>query len=583
MRKESRIKRLKTTKRSLVFAILVIALAIAAVVAQGATNVDPEGFFKSLDKDADGDLDADELRRVIRETGVEQYDEHHEVEVGVQTALSLDKDNDKALLHKDLVSQWVTLASLMTPETVGEWLTHAVGLSSETAQLFVHANWTGLDLPRLLNRNVDSILSGIKVDLSRAEKIKLVGAVKLRMLNVGRVPHAPELKVLDSSKSARCGVIMLSWSNPSRSFPDIHKYRVFRRIARDDDLPEHPWALVFEGHTTAFTDRVKDVGPQFDYKIEAWNLVGHSIPTELHDVVPSKRGCDSSSWSVIWNFLADFQTYSVNLIGLVTFAFFILKQARSPPENVGGVNMRKERSFRTNSVEALSAPPAQSSGAIPPPLAVGVSFYQRKSDSSLVVESEDESNGGSTRLPELQTELISPIHRFATQQTFREYSPDKCVECGKPVTRNTRHQCGMCMHVFCTRHTAIHPHMETKLPFVGTVVLSTCGINSKCRCYPCAGLPRLNSSQSSANGTGPPRSASPTIKDKETKGKKLWKSVKKDMLLKKSVKTWQRKSDEDVQVPLSDTSSILVQEPSAAATAAVETPDSASPKSPTKS
>jgi hypothetical protein len=482
----------------IVFTIVLLTIWGLAV----ETFEDPESFFRSVDNDSDGDLDADEIRKVIRETGVEQFDEYHEVEHGLQNVLELDKRDEKSLTHKELAAQWMTFASIMSPEHVGEWMTHAVGLREEVSGQFVKANWTGIDLPRLVAADVDSTLHNQKIKLSRAEKLKLLGAVKIRMLNIGKVPFAPQLKA-DSLKSTRCGVVLLSWSTATRSFPDVHKYRLFRRLARDDDLPEHPWKEIFEGLTTAFTDRVKDTTVQYDYKIEAWNIVGHSEGSELHDVIPSQRGCDSANWFFSFvAFLLEMRMYSVNAIGIGTFVYFYFKNhsgtAGSTTSSLNGKQSLSRSNVGSGSVNG-SSNGGLGNGAATFAEARKNAFMQLHSLSNV---SNDDSNtsvdSATVRLPELAEDFSTSSQAIQMRSTVnREYSMDKCAECGRPVTRTTRHQCGMCLRVFCTKHTAIHPHLQVTAPGIGKMVVSTCGINSRCRCYTCAGM--LNASAELAN------------------------------------------------------------------------------------
>jgi Ca2+-binding EF-hand superfamily protein len=86
--------------------VVVLAVLLLLTCSQSRTfaskSEESEGFFQSLDRDADGDVDADELRKVLRDVGGELFDESHEIESGVESALKHDKDNDRALLHKDL-------------------------------------------------------------------------------------------------------------------------------------------------------------------------------------------------------------------------------------------------------------------------------------------------------------------------------------------------------------------------------------------------------------------------------------------------------------------------------------------------
>lgn len=439
-----------------------LATAAAAATELGAEeSTDGEDFFRSLDHDRDGDVDKEELERAIHEAngGMGLFQ-------GVASAL--DGDEDDQLMHSDLVKHWLAMASLLSPERVGEWLTHAVELPQEEADKFVQHNFTGLDLPLLLGSQGERTLTGMNVTLHRLHKTRLLGAVKLKMLNAGKVPFPPELKALPSPN--RCGVI-LSWHTLSNNFPEVHKYRVLRRVARDDDLPENPWKEIYSGSARSFSDRPNAM-QVFDYKLEAWNLMGKSEAVELHDVAPSQcsltptgaavmTGEASAPFWMQWVkvlgvILGEFKTAVMSLnalvaaIGLVYYYINVLSGA------AGGGLATREDSAPASARPRLAYMPT--GGTV----------------SNLTLDQELESIK--------RTDSLPPPLSMASLGNFREkINLNRCGQCNCIVTRSTRHHCGDCMRVFCIAHTAMQPHMV-----IGTKVLSACGVNSKCRCFPCA-------------------------------------------------------------------------------------------------
>jgi len=258
---------------------------------------------------------------------------------------------------------------------------------------------------------------------------------------------------------------------------------------------------------------------QYDYKIEAWNIIGHSEASELHDVVPFKKGCDSVSWLLsLLDFLMEMRMYSVNAIGAITFLYYYL---RTPA--TAAIAVRKEKGFRpTSSVAQVQS----AEGTMYRPFSVSAISTEQFMDE---VENKE---ADSTFLPDMTNPNdVTGSVRYPSQQIRRQYSTDRCEECGRSVTRSTRHQCGMCLHIFCTKHTAIHPHLESKVPFMGTVVFSACGINSKCRCYTCSGLQFKPDSSAGSDSTI----------SSGARPQRLWRRVRSDILLKKTLRIWKRK------------------------------------------
>jgi hypothetical protein len=210
---------------------------------------DQEQFFLSLDRDKDGDLDADELRSfVLSQVDRDVLPEASlSTEHGVQIAISrIGDDNDKQIKHVDLVKQWVALATFMTPHDVHEWLLHAVTLSGDLAGRFLQGQVTGLHLPLLLDPvKGPKFLQSVGVQLDQTSRAKIWAALKLRMLGLGQVPPSPPLVV--GASSPRCGVVPLTWSTAIVTYPDTHLYRLFRRRSRNSPVQEDPWELVCVG------------------------------------------------------------------------------------------------------------------------------------------------------------------------------------------------------------------------------------------------------------------------------------------------------------------------------------------------
>ena len=579
-----------------------------------------ETFYRALDKDADGDVDAEELKGMLREVGssTQAFDEEEELEQGVKGTMErVDKDHDAQVLPNELAAQWLRFAALMTPNRTGEWLEHAVGLPNSVASAFVRVGVTGMDLPRTLNpaklaRMLREV--GVEDQLSRADRAKLIGAVKLRLMGVGEAPHAPALRAVPSA--TRCGTVLITWSATasgvsSKVHPEIHNYRLLRREARDNPVQEDEWRLVYSGMSGAFTDRGLARAPAaYDYRVEAWNLVGHGA-AELHDVsAPSeacgedKRESGSGLWAWLFGSVSSKPTGSLleaaqlallGFLGLVASRTWARPAPPPPPQpavappppvvvvtgrstsgglvQVTGPTMSSSSSSSTTrgARHAFGAPTtgaavvaAAMGGGPPPPLTTSSSFLVPSTASTVAstamataphpaaagpsktdklaaagdgsssalsvhtnatTESDvsaglassssvapapatSSSSGGEAVVvrPLLHASESSADNTNNATNKNRRDSADEldlqalaevgvepaplyvgantCHDCGKRVSKMSRHVCGRCERVFCNNCTVHKPHATVRTPF-GTLVPSSCGIESRCRCGPC--------------------------------------------------------------------------------------------------
>ncbi|KAH9261407.1 hypothetical protein BASA81_000051 [Batrachochytrium salamandrivorans] len=491
-----------------------LAVAAAAGVAAVKDNTNGEDFFRSLDRDRDGDVDKEELERAIHEAngGVGVFQ-------GVASALNGDEDDQ--LMHSDLVKHWLAMASLLSPDRVGEWLTHAVELPKDEADKFVQHNFTGLDLPLLLGPQGERTLMEMNVTLHRLHKTRLLGAIKLRMLNAGKAPFPPELKALPSPN--RCGVI-LSWHTSSNSFPEVHKYRVLRRVARDDDLPENPWKEIYSGSARSFSDRPNAM-QVFDYKLEAWNLMGKSEAMELHDVAPSQCSLAVSGTTVMGESSTSFWMQWVKVLGVILGEFKTALMSLNAVVAAMGLVYYYINVLSGAAGDFGRAGEPMTANARPRPI-----YTSTGAVSNLTLDQELESIKRTDSLP-------MPLS-LATLGNFREkINLNRCGQCNRSVTRSTRHHCGECMRVFCIAHTALQPHMV-----VGNKVLTACGVNSKCRCFSCA--EKFMSPvqlQRESNNVGE--------EDQVHIGSSSWKVVRNRILMNRTLRIWKRPTPaDDVQI-----------------------------------
>lgn len=444
-----------------------------------------------MDKDEDGNLDRKELWEAVSEFGVthESFDEEHEV-VGALEDVSIASKGET-------IKRWVALASLMSPGDVGDWMEHAVGLPDRVALSFVKANWTGSDLPVLLKEDgAFEELKKAEIELTKAELVKLTSAIKLRMLHVGSTPFLPEFRETDTKQCAR---VALAWSS-KRVFPEVHKYRLFRRKSKDGP-PEldDPWEVIFEGRTTAFSDRRREFDSGYDYRLEAWNLVGRSEAAELHDVLPLSKDCTAglNSMRVVWTLILGGALVSV--AGFVGTSYFTKQQHRNNKKKTS-----RRRSHRTSisNNDSNNLPTAIALQDLCGELAAAQRFGDSSGDEATDLVSNtiggvgphdnrmlNRSQSASVDLPPLNYENGAFSQSSdSSRRRFQNYESDKCFECSKKISHLSRHNCGGCLRTFCLEHTAIHPHTELAAPMFGKIVLSSCGVNSKCRCYGCAGM-----------------------------------------------------------------------------------------------
>jgi len=410
---------------------------------------------------------------VKKQVASSEFDDYYEISGGVDIALArIDADNDRQIKHEDLVKQWVSLATIMTPHDIAQWLEFSVGLPEEAAQRFERGGVTGLQLPMLLDPVKGTrLLSQLNVKLSKEQKPKLWAAIKLRMLGVGNLPPAPPLAL--NAHTPRCGVVPLSWNAVTMTYPDTHLYRLFRRKSQDGHaMPEDTWMLVYAGRATTFSDRQITLGALYDYKLEAWNLIGVSPSTELHDVTPLANGCGESPLAYMFRVGEQLIGTLYQALAVVFFAFLVFRHATKP---------------------TIVAPPIPS---LPAVASQAASIVGHRSSVDL---QQDE-------LASLQS---SSLRNPDTSDSGAEDGPlsGHCRKCRRPVRRSTRHICGGCQHAFCMQCTVYHPHLEVRSA-LGNVVVSPCGIESRCRCGDCYVGPPLPpimpKSDSGSGGSSPP-------------------------------------------------------------------------------
>eukprot|EP00516_Mucochytrium_quahogii_P007989 CAMPEP_0203745716 /NCGR_PEP_ID=MMETSP0098-20131031/1371_1 /ASSEMBLY_ACC=CAM_ASM_000208 /TAXON_ID=96639 /ORGANISM=" , Strain NY0313808BC1" /LENGTH=831 /DNA_ID=CAMNT_0050633577 /DNA_START=601 /DNA_END=3097 /DNA_ORIENTATION=- len=272
-------------------------------------------LFTVADKDGDGDIDSTELKELVSglsdELGPGKKDEmdflsNEGVRIGMDR---IDGNNDNVILPTELETHWKGLQSLMTVEHTISWLDNAVGLA-KYVPIFKKHGVTGFDLMRLI-ADGGKELSEIGITDERDKRL-LIRAVTVLFLGVGHAPS--QFPDLDVKTGVKCGSIDLKWGAQRHLHPlinemPIHKYRVLRQ-----ERSQEGWVVIYSGMGVTFTDENLTAGSMYNYRVEAWNLLGVSPVSQSDLVLANSTACVyASQWiaCVVWAILM-FPFYLVN-------------------------------------------------------------------------------------------------------------------------------------------------------------------------------------------------------------------------------------------------------------------------------
>lgn len=302
-----------------------------------------DDMFRDVDADGDGDLEAPELRGFIKDFGGKDFDEEKEISGAVDAMFGvIDTNNDKILKRQDLLDHWNKVGSELSVEDVAQWIEHAIQLP-QYVQRFKENAVRGYDLPGLLGNGGQ----GLKRDLGITNALhrnKIIRGIRIRFLAMASKPMSPVL-VCTKLSPPQCGALQLQWlfEESEGSSVKVHKFQVQRRpmepgggvsrspqgFAKKSQESEGPvWETVYEGLGDSFVDTGLEPGTTYEYRIQAWNLVGasklHTL-SRAQECYAGRAGCNQGllSWFffILWLpirvlvFLAD---NHYRIIGIVT-------------------------------------------------------------------------------------------------------------------------------------------------------------------------------------------------------------------------------------------------------------------------
>ena len=163
-------------------------------VGDGATSeVDASLFFDSLDADADGQIERDELESYVGGSiGGHVLDSDEEIEQGVASIFaSADADSDAQLSATDMRAYWTQLGSLLSVREVAAWVEHAVQLPRDVSVRFTEAAVSGYDFAELARDASERGALKTEVGVrTQRQRTMLARAMRMRLTGVGAAPQS---------------------------------------------------------------------------------------------------------------------------------------------------------------------------------------------------------------------------------------------------------------------------------------------------------------------------------------------------------------------------------------------------------
>ncbi|KXZ44899.1 hypothetical protein GPECTOR_61g852 [Gonium pectorale] len=243
--------------------------------AHGTSETALNAFFKELDRDADGTVDALEVSSFIENSiGGAEFDTPAENADAAQSFLhAIDGADAGTTVSLDELD--VHLHAVLSGVRVCDWVRHGLGLP-QYAEAFRNHSITALDFPMLIESDGRVLAEELGV-ISSFHRQRLVRAIKLQILGLGTPPSEPQ----DVSCEAAAGsvaAVAVRWSPPSDlGRPPLHRYVLERAgaagqwalVAEVDDAQPAAALLDVTATTTAVAARLL-------YRVAAWNLYGRS-------------------------------------------------------------------------------------------------------------------------------------------------------------------------------------------------------------------------------------------------------------------------------------------------------------------
>ena len=207
-----------------------------------------EMHMGKIDFDGDGDADADDVQSAVKRAfeGIDSIDSGFAI--------------DSIEMHEHL-------KDLLSADRVAAWIAYGVQLPAYESA-FHDNDITGADFPMLINDDGEVLETELGVR-SRLHKDKILRALRMQVLGLTLKPGMP-VNVTRTATSGGASV-SIEWLPPEDlGRPAVHGYLVQKRRQHDSLRWEHA-EFVTDEH--AFVD---DNGGAYDYRVQSWNLNGHS-------------------------------------------------------------------------------------------------------------------------------------------------------------------------------------------------------------------------------------------------------------------------------------------------------------------
>jgi len=179
--------------------------------------------------------------------------------------------------------------SLLSVHEVAEWVVHGIGLPQEVGDIFLTNTISGPDFPELIED--DGLL--LETELGIADKTvrdRLLFFLNLRLRGDGK-PASPPVAV--HAEALGASSVRVQWHADETSQIPAHKFRVQRRIhaqgkvcgqAQGND--SNTWVTVMDGFGYIFTENGLDPSTHYQYRVQAWNVMGSSNYVYVHLKTP---------------------------------------------------------------------------------------------------------------------------------------------------------------------------------------------------------------------------------------------------------------------------------------------------------
>ena len=232
---------------------------------------------------------------ITDEIGGISFDDKEEISRATSVAFKrLDSDRDGLIEPADLRHFWQTKNhGLRTVDEVCDWVEHAVQLP-QYAGAFRKNAIVGSDFPWLLEQEGAMLRDDVGI-VSELHRRQILRGIRMVVLSVGSVVNAPQGLLAESHAD---GLVLLQWATSLEDGIPAHRYELQRRLsdqvvcsrasfhverhiaaehAGHVPLTARPsWRTIFVGTALSYADTVRKGTGSQEYRVRAWNLVGHS-------------------------------------------------------------------------------------------------------------------------------------------------------------------------------------------------------------------------------------------------------------------------------------------------------------------